>query len=232
MAATTELAKRPAPPARVAQKAPAPEKKKDWITPVAIGLGVVGLGTGLFLYFKGKSKGTWILLATSSTAIFLPGESAGVWLLLGTQNTQITALPTVGQWLLLGQVETSITIPASSGTWALLGQMQVAITAAGPWLLLGQAQAVLTAAVPTQYTLGVVIDPPGYGYVIVSPGKNLYNPGDMVTLTPTPYIPHNFLYWTVVHLNPLPGETHFNDYSPVLSLSMSDSLVVIAEFEE
>ena len=86
---------------------------------------------------------------------------------------------------------------------------------------------IVEEAPPAEYTLEVTIEPPGAGYVTISPRKATYSAGEVVTLTAYPYSGYEFDYWGGWPAYPGIGST-----SPSIEIAMDADWWVVAVFRE
>jgi len=80
---------------------------------------------------------------------------------------------------------------------------------------------------PAEYTLGVAIEPPGAGLVLISPKKATYSAGEVVTLVATPNPGYEFDHWGGWPPYPGVGST-----SSTLKITMTANWWVVAAFRE
>ncbi|KKM85349.1 hypothetical protein LCGC14_1289900 [marine sediment metagenome] len=110
------------------------------------------------------------------------------------------------------------------GTWVI--GISLSMNPDSPLTVASYAGVLCTvAAAPAEYTLGVAIEPPGYGRVTKSPSKAKYSAGEVVTLTATPYSGYEFDHWGGWPPYPGVGST-----SPSIQITMTDNWWVVAAF--
>jgi len=179
-----------------------PKEKKDWLPPVAITLGAVGAGVGLYLFMKKAPKevkeGEWaeagVILARKTFQVTVTTEEAG-WKPAGQELArkpfQVTITEVApGAWLPahteLDRKSFTVTITeVVPGGWlpayAELDRKPFTVT--------------ITEVVLEYYTVEVASDPIWGGWVVQEPDKDKYVYGEIVKLTAKEIWPYKFWYW-------------------------------------
>ena len=81
--------------------------------------------------------------------------------------------------------------------------------------------------IAVEYTLEVTIEPPGAGYVTISPSKATYSAGEVITLTAHPHSGYEFDHWGGWPPYPGVGST-----SPSIQITMDADWWVVAAFRK
>ncbi len=112
------------------------------------------------------------------------------------------------------------------GTWTIA--ISLAMNPTSPLTVASYAGVLCTVAAlpPEEYTLGVTIEPPGAGHVLIS-SKAPYAAGEVVTLVATPYPGYEFDHWGGWPPYPGVGST-----SSTLKITMTANWWVVAAFRE
>ena len=110
-----------------------------------------------------------------------------------------------------------------TGNWTIA--IGLFMNPASPVQVASYSGVLCTVGAPAQYTLEVTIEPPGAGYVVISPRKATYSAGEVVTLTASPYSGYEFDHWGGWPPYPGVGST-----SRSIQITMNTDWWVVAAF--